>query len=175
MPKQEKISLEEVKKIPPILLLRMINKAKNYLKKDETWQRICDEYNADADIIDLIPTTFADLEVSGKTDHGVVYLNYKLLCDGDFFEDYAYLIHEFSHFFQQAFGDKPTRGADDGEYLDNPYEIEGFQNQVEYMANELGEDEAEEYVDDLLDHHEIDGKKEKEEKKNELMALVDEK
>ncbi len=39
------------------------------------------------------------------------------------------------------------------------------------MANELGEDEAEKYVDHLLDHHEIKDE-EAEEKKDELMTLV---
>jgi len=173
MAKQEKpkISLETIKKVKPEILLKLINKAKEHLKTDEVMQRICKEYDQSVDMIDLIPTTFKDLDVSAKTDHGVVYLNYKLLEDGDFLKDYSYLIHEYSHFFQQCFMSKPTKGADDGEYLDNPYEIEGFVNQIEYIANELGEDEAHDYVDDLLDHHDIDDK-EKDDKKETLMARV---
>jgi hypothetical protein len=135
-------------------------------------RRICEEYGVSTDYIDYIPMTFSDLDVSAKTVKGVIYLNYKLLCDGDFFNDYSYLVHEGTHHFQQCFGDKPTKGSDDGDYLDNKYEVEGFQNQVEYMANEFGKDDAEEYVDNLLDHHEITKKKEKENKKEELMALV---
>src|SRR5271165_757374 len=160
-----KIPLEKVKKIPVEALMLAINRAKRKLKNDETMQRIFKEYGEDVDIIDFIPTAFADLDVSAKTDHGIVYLNFKLLCDGDFIGDYQYLIHEYTHWAQQCLGDKPTQSADDGSYLDNPYEQEGFQNQMEYVAREEGEEEAEKYVDDLLEHHEIDDKKEKEEKK----------
>ena len=172
MTDNEKISLEEIKKIPAELLQSLINKAKRKLKNDETMQNIFKEYGVDVNIIDFIPTAFSDLEVSAKTDHGIVYLNYKLLCDGDFNKDYSYLIHEYTHWAQQCLRDKPTQSADDGEYLDNPHEKEGFQNQIEYIANEFGEDEAEKYVDDLLNHHEVNDKKEKTERKDELMSKV---
>jgi hypothetical protein len=171
MPKHEKIPLEKVKKIHPEQLLKIINKAKEYLKNNETMQNIAKEYGCDVSIIDLFPTMFGDIDVSAKTDHGVVILNYKLLCDGDFFKDYSYLIHEYTHTFQQCFGDKPTKGADEGDYLKNPYEEEGFQNQIEYIADEFGEDHAEDYVDKLLDHHDKGGK-EKEKLEEKLMAKV---
>lgn len=166
------IPLEEVKKIPHNLLLRLINRAKNYLKKDPTMQRICEENGVKVDFIDLIPTCFADLDVSARTDHGIVYLNYKLLCDGDFYKDLSYLPHEYTHYFQQCFGDKPTQGSDDGDYLSNKFEQEAFQNQIEFTAKEFGEEEAERYVNHLLEHHEITDKKERKQKKDELMALV---
>jgi len=166
---QEKISLKTIKKMPITTLMRLINKAKKYLKSDESWKKICDEYNEDVDIIDFIPTYFGNLDVSAKTDHGVIILNYNLLCDGDFFKDYSYLIHEYTHWFQQCYGDKPTKSSDDGNYLDNPFEQEGFQNQVSYIADNFGEDEAEKYVDHLLDYHEAD---KKETRKEELMAKV---
>lgn len=136
-------------------------------------QKLCKENNVDIDFIDLIPTIFGDLDVSARTEKGIVTLNYKLLCDGNFYSNLSYLPHEYSHFFQQCFGDKPTQGSDDGNYLDNPFEEAAFKNQVEFMANEYGEHEAEKYVDHLLDHHEIDNKKEKKDKKEELMSLVD--
>ncbi|MEK6881013.1 MAG: hypothetical protein AABY22_15450, partial [Nanoarchaeota archaeon] len=124
------------------------------------------------DIIDYIPTMFGDLDVSAKTDHGIVILNYKLLCEGNFYENYSYLIHEYCHWFQQCYGTEPTQGSDDGEYLDNPHEKEGFQNQIEFISDEFGENEAEEYVDDLLSYHEVTNKKEKDKRKDELMAKV---
>ena len=171
MSKSEKIPLSIVKKMPYKTLMRLINKAKKYLKSDGVMQQIFNDYNLDIEEIDYIPTFFKKLDVSAKTDHGVVYLNYKLLTDGDFFKDYSYLIHEYTHWCQQTTGDKPTKSSDDGEYLDNKYEIEGFTNQVEYIAGEFGDDEAEDYVDDLLEHHEIDGEK-YDDKKEELMAKV---
>jgi hypothetical protein len=169
--KKEKFSLEEVKAIPPEVLLKLINRAKQYLKKNEVMQRAFKKHGVDIEWLDLFPMMFGDLDVSARTEHGVVILNYKLLCDGDFFKDFGYLCHEGVHQLQQMFGDKPTRSADDGEYLDNPAEIEGFQTQIEYIADEFGKNEAEEYVDHLLDHHDYDGKDAKD-KKQELMEMV---
>jgi hypothetical protein len=135
-------------------------------------QRIFKEYGIDIEEIYLIPMAFADIDVSAKTDHGIIYYSYELLADGDFEKDFQYGIHEITHWLQQTAGDKPTQSADDGNYLDNPFEEEGFQNQMEYAAKEFGEDEAENYVDDLLKHHDIKGKKKKEKKKKELLKLV---
>lgn len=170
--KKKKLSLSAAKKLKPETLHKCIECLRAYLRHDETVQRMFEEYGVELYELDLIPMCFADLDVSAKTDHGVIYYNYQLLCDGDFFKDFAYGVHEMTHWLQQTTGDGPTKGADDGEYLDNPYEQEGFQNQIEYMANEFGEDEAEAYVDDLLKHHEITNKKEKEKKKDKLMALI---
>jgi hypothetical protein len=167
----QQFSIEEVKKIPPTMLLRMINKAKEFLKKDEVMQRVCEDHGVDIDVIDYIPTAFADLDVSAKTDKGVVYLNYKLLCDGDFFKDYGYLIHEYSHHLQQCYHDGPTNSSSEDSYLDNPAEEEAFSNQVEFLADEFGKEEAEDYVDNLLEHHELEGKK-RDEKKEQLMEQV---
>jgi hypothetical protein len=172
METEDKLSLEEVKNIPPRFLLRLIDHAKEFLKSNDTMLRMFEEYDVPIEMLDLMPIAFADLDVSAKTVKGVVYLNYKLLCDGDFGKDYGYLIHELIHVLQQTTGSGPTKGSDDGEYLDNEYEVESFQNQVEFMANEFGEDEAEEYVDNLLEHHEIDDKKEHKHKKEELMSLI---
>jgi len=169
----DKLSISQVKKLPYATLNRLITKAKQHLKKDETWQRICKEYNQEVDIIDLIPTMFSDLDVSAKTNHGIIILNYKLLTDGDFFKDYGYLIHEYTHWFQQCFGDKPTQGSDEGSYLDNKFEQEGFANQIEYMADEFGKEEAEKYVDHLLDYHDVKKKNKRDELESILLDKVD--
>ena len=160
---KDKISLETVKQFPVQTLMRLINKAKEYIKKDKVWKKICDKYGESVEIIDIIPTRFDDLQVSAKCDHGIVLLNYKLLCDGDFFKDFSYLIHEYSHWFQQTTGDHPTQSSNDGDYLDNKYERESFTNQVEYIAEQFGDGEAENYVDNLLDHHDIDDKSKRDE------------
>jgi hypothetical protein len=170
--KHEKIPLSVAKKLPYATLNRMIRKMRNYLKSDSVVQEMFKEYGVDIEEIDLIPMRFGNLDVSAKTDHGIIIFNYKLLTDGDFFKDFSYGVHEITHWLQQTTGDKPTQSADDGSYLDNPYEQEGFQNQVEYIAKQFGEDEAENYVDDLLEHHDVDGKKEFKEKKETLMSKV---
>lgn len=148
----------------------MIKKMREYLKKNEVVQKMFKEYDVDIEEIDYIPMMFGNLEVSAKTDHGIIIYNYRLLTDGDFFKDFSYGVHEMTHWLQQTTGSKATRSSDDGSYLDNPYEQEGFQNQVEYISDQFGDGEAEKYVDDLLKHHEIDDKKEKEEKKEIFMA-----
>ena len=164
--------MQQVKKTPPILLLRLIKKIKNRIKSDPVMLRVFAEYDIDINEIDYIPTYFADLDVSAKTDHGIVYLNYKLLQDDFDNMDVSYFVHEYSHWLQQTTGDKPTKSSDDGDYLQNPYEQEGFQNQVEYIAEQFGKDEAEEYVDHLLDHHDVNDKEDKEELEDVLMEKV---
>lgn len=168
----EEIPLSKIKKLPFKSLNRMIQKMREFLKKDEVVQKMFKEYDVDLDEIDHIPMMFGKLDVSAKTDHGIIIFNYRLLADGDFFKDFSYGVHEMTHWLQQTTGTKPTKSSDDGSYLDNPYEQEGFQNQVEYISNMFGEEKAEEYVDDLLEHHDIDSKKEQKEKKEKLMAKV---
>jgi hypothetical protein len=170
--KKEKLPLSAVKKLPYKSLNRMIKKMREYLKHDGVVQEMFHEYEVDIEEIDLIPMRFGTLDVSAKTDHGVIIFNYKLLTDGDFFKDFSYGVHEMTHWLQQTTGTKPTQSADDGNYLDNPFEQEGFQNQVEYIANQFGDDEAETYVDDLLEHHDVEDDKEYDDKKETLMAKV---
>jgi len=170
--KIEKIPLSQVKKMPYRSLNRMLKKLREYLKKDEVVIKMFKEYDVDIEEIDYIPMKFGNLDVSAKTDHGVIIYSWRLLTDGDFFKDFSYGVHEMTHWLQQTTGTKPTKSSDEGSYLDNPFEQEGFQNQVEFIANRDGEKEAEQYVNDLLEHHDIDSKKEKEEKKETLMAKV---
>jgi len=166
--KSEKLSLKMVKKLPYISLNRMINKLRNFLKKDEVVQKMFKEYNVDIEEIDYIPMKFGDLDVSAKTEKGIIIFNYKLLCDGDFFKDFSYGAHEICHFLQQTTGNKPTQSSNEGNYLDNPYEREAFSKQVEYIDHQFGEEEAEDYVENLLDHHEVENKKKRKEIEKEL-------
>jgi len=168
----KKYTLKEIKSKSPKSLLNLINRAKKVLKDDPVMKKAFKDHKVDIDFIDLIPVKFGDIEVSATTSHGIVTLNYKLLVDGDFFKDYGYLIHEFVHVLQQCFGEKPTQGADDGEYLENPAEQEGFQYQIEYIDNEFGSNKAEDYVDQLLDHHEIKDSKDRKKKTEQLMSRV---
>jgi hypothetical protein len=163
-------NLEEIKKIPPKVLLKLIQRGKDYLKKNEVMQEICDKYSFDINDIDFIPVRFGDIDVSARTDKGIVTLNWKLLEDGDFFKDFAYLVHEFGHYIQQS--NEPTQSADDGDYLMNESEQEAFQYQVKYIDEQFGKEEAADYVDQVLDHHNEEGS-EREKKEDILMKLVD--
>jgi hypothetical protein len=166
-----KYTLEQVKKISPKVLLKLIDRMKKHLKSDETMKKVFEEYGADIDFINDIPMKFGDINVSAQTNGGIVILNYKLLCDGDFFDDYSYAIHEITHVLQQCFRDSPTKGAEDGEYLDNEFEQEGFAYQAEYIADQEGEEEAENYINQVLDHHKVSDE-ERKDKKDILMSKV---
>jgi hypothetical protein len=156
--KEQKLSVKQVKNFPYKTLNRLLKKMRAHLKQDEVMQKVFREYGVDIEEIDYIPMRFGNIDVSATTNHGVITFNWKLLCDGDFKKNYSYGVHEVTHVLQQTTGNKPTQSADDGDYLHNRHEQKGFSNQVEYIANTEGEKEAENYVEDLLDHHDKDGK-----------------
>lgn len=170
---ESKIPLELLHKLPPKTLLHLIQQIKDAIRQDETLQSLFEEYDISPTELDLIPMQFADIDTSAKTDHGIIYFNYKLLCDGDLSKVFSYAIHETTHFLQQTALDKATKGAEDGDYLHNPFEQEGFINQIEYIANNDGKEEAKEYVADLLDHHDKDGKEKKKLEKILLKKVIE--
>jgi hypothetical protein len=154
-----------------VVLNRLINKAKKHLKTNKIWIDICKQHDEGPEIIDLIPVIFDSLDVSGKTEKGIVRLNYKLLADGDFKGDYGYLVHEGTHWLDQCCGTKATKSSNEGDYLSNKFEQKAFSRQIEFIADQEGKDKAEQYTDDLLEHHEKDGK-EKDKLKDILMDKV---
>ncbi len=147
-----------------------IEEIRSKVKTHPTIIDVFRKYEIPIDEIDLIPMAFAKMPVSARTEHGCIYFSTKLLEDG-FDNDDHYAVHEISHFAQQSTGNSPTQSSDVGSYLDNEAEVEAFQHQVEYMADERGEEEAEEYVNDVLDHHDITGK-ERSKRFNELTSLA---
>lgn len=166
-----KYTIEQVKKISPASLLKLINRSKKLIKNNEVFQKVCKEHDVSPDVIDLIPMKFADLDVSARTSKGVISFNYKLLCDGDFIKDLMYLIHEATHYLQQVYGDEPTKKDSDEHYLDNEAEVEAFQNQVKFLDKEFGDNVADHYVNRVLDHHDFDGKR-RDKKEEELKEKI---
>lgn len=124
--------------------------------------------------LDLVPMAFAKIPVSARTDHGIIYINVDLAKDGDFDEDDHYIAHEMTHYCQQTTGDKPTPGSTEDNYLDNPVEQEGFRNQTKYIADTQGEEDAEEYIEKVLDHHTNDTRDDdkREDRKDKLLAIA---
>jgi hypothetical protein len=153
-------------------LLNYINDLKNKIKDHEVMENLLDEWGVDKNVIDLIPIAFKDLEVSGRTDHGIIYLNYDVLDRDEDIDNDHYLVHEITHYFQQCYGDKAVKPAEKGKYLDDENEQESFQNQTEYIADEYGEDEARKYVEKVLDTHNIDDQKERSEKTDLLLSIA---
>lgn len=158
------------KKISHIEALKIINAAKERIKKHDALKEVFDKYDISIDEVDNIPVCFADIDVSARTDHGIIYLNWGLLEEG-FPKNDHYLIHEMTHYAQQTTGDGPTKGSTDDTYLDNEYEQEGFQVQTEYISETKGKEVAENYIDNVLDYHEVP-KAERSKKKQELLQVA---
>lgn len=142
-------------------------KIKQEMKEHEVVKEICEEQGFDLDIIDGIPMEFVeDLESSAKTVDSRIQLNESLL-DEEFEIIMRYAIHEFVHALQHM-NSKNMDPYEGLEYLDRPDELEAFQFQIAYDAEERGEEEAVEYVEDLIEYHEIEPE-EQENKKQELL------
>jgi len=154
-------------------LLNIINNIRETVRKSNTFKELCKEHDVDPSFIDLVPMCFANLDVSARTDNGIIYFNYNLLNDSESIEHY--MVHELTHFLQQCFGDGPTTGssgssADD--YLDNEFEQESFQNQTEYIEETDGESAADRYVKRVLDHHNVP-LKERKKRRKQLRGFID--
>lgn len=156
------ISIDKIKKIPHSKLLKIIDAVKKDALKSGVLEEKFEEYGVDIVEFEYVPVCFEDLDVSARTDHGIIYLNEKLLRTGNIADISHYVVHEVTHFLQQTTGDGPTQGSNDDDYLDNKYEIEGFQTQTEFLSDTQGEEVAKEYIDDVLDHHDVPKNKRKE-------------
>lgn len=133
----------------------LIDKIREDLKTHPVVIDMFDKHDVDIEYIDLMPMKFGDIDVSARTDQGVITFSNNLLYDG-FDDDDHYIVHEVTHVLQQCFGDKATTGSTDGEdYLNNKYEQEAFQFQTDFIEEEYGEEAKEQYVEKVLDHHDI--------------------
>lgn len=153
--------------------LQIIKSIIDELQDDPTVKDIFKKYKIDIEEIHLLPIAFSDMDVSARTDHSIIYLNNSLKEDDSFPDNVKhYLVHELTHVAQQSTGTKPTKGSTDDTYLDNKDEQEGFQNQTEFISREHGEEVAEEYVEQVLDHHEVTDNMEREERRDELLSIA---
>jgi hypothetical protein len=151
--------------------LPMLQEVREKIKKSDVIADLCKEYGVDIDYIDLIPMAFTDLDVSARTEKGCIYFNIELLQDG-FENDDHYMAHEVVHHFQQCFGDGPTKGSGDSEdYLDNEYEQEGFQAQTEYLSETRDDQAAVNYVEQVLNHHDVD-EQDKNKRRKDLLNIA---
>ena len=151
-----------------IYLLGEIRKA---LVKDKIAKKICKEHSVSLDFLSGVTIKFDKIKPSAKTVDAEIILNNSLKSKS-FEIIMRYVIHEVTHAIQHAKNQNKKKSVDKSkDYLDKETEIEAFQNQIEYDSEQRGEKEAIKYVEDLLDYHDIDGKK-REEKKEELLEGV---
>lgn len=99
-----------------------------------------------------------NLDVSAKAKDGAIYLNKTLVEDGDLVGDLHYVVHELVHILQQISGEADDYGdLDHFDYIDMPTEVEAFREQIRFIRDYKGHDEAQRYLDELLDFHELKG------------------
>lgn len=149
-----------------------IEKLRRDLKNDPITQNLFSEYQVPISELDSIPMFFAQFPVSARTEHGIIYFNLELIEENNepnqekWRSNYHYAHHELTHYLQQTTGIGPTKGSDEDSYLDNEFEQEGFQEQTKFISHHEGEEKAENYIEQVLDHHDVDGEERKEKKKD---------
>jgi len=159
----------EIEKRKNEKIISIIEKMKNEIKKEPSFLEKCKEYKKDPNFIDEVKITFEPLDVSAKTIDGRVILNENLL-KTDWVDIIRYGIHELIHCLQQAEG-LVNGKVEKKDYLDDENEQEAFQAQISYMSDHEDPEEIQQYLEQLLDHHNIQGK-EREEKKKKLLEDV---
>ena len=152
----------------------IISKIRNQLKQEGVVSEICTEHGFDTSIIDGIVIMFdPTLDVSAKTINSKISLNEKLKaddCDGEPWSILMrYAIHELTHALQHMAREGEADADDGKDYLDRDDEMEAFQNQIQFDLKERGPDAVIDYIDDLLEYHEVD---DVDNKKSELLDKV---
>lgn len=141
---------------------KLIDEMKNIVKKEKAFIDACNEYKVDVNFIDNVNISFDDdLDVSAKTINGDVFLNGKLFDGGDMCDNVRYITHESIHVIQQELG-KVEGKTPKEDYLDDPNEQEAFQYQLQFMDDHMSEEEIQEYLEQLMDHHDVKGKERRE-------------
>lgn len=147
----------------------LLSKILDFLMTSPAVKGMFDRYKVPLERIHDVDIRFADIPVSAKTKDRVIFINKNFLSDGNFSKEMHYIVHELCHWLQQECDDPydmiPPAGTD---YLEMPSELEAFMYQAHFMREFYGDSEAEQYVDDLLDFHEIDG----EDRKKKRRALL---
>ena len=154
----------------------IIAEIRKQLKEDSVVIEMCQEQGYPVGIIDGVVLTFADdIEVSAKTVNSEIYLNEKLKSNPDDDQNWPilmrYAVHELTHALQHM----EREGLEDSEegknYLDRDDELEAFQFQIQFDLKERGPEDVIEYVEDLLEYHEVH-EDEADDKKQELFGRV---
>ncbi len=152
--------------------MEVLSQIKQQLKIDPVTIKIFNDLDKDIEILEGIPIDFSDeIDVSAKTVNSRIILN-KALMHEPFEIMMRYAIHELVHALQHM--DLQNHVSDpyeDEEYLDRPDELEAFQYQIEFDKNNRGEEEVIEYVEDLVDYHDLE-EADKDDKKSELLERI---
>jgi hypothetical protein len=140
------------------LINRALSNIRLLLLKNPIAKEICSDLDFDKRGLYGIPISFSDeIDVAAKTINSNIILNVTLLRE-DFSLMMRYVIHELVHAIQHINMASLGDPYDQYEYLDRPDEVEAFQYQVKFEDEYgAGEEDAIEYVEELIDYHDIDG------------------
>lgn len=144
------------------------------LINDQIAKIICDDMGFDYKFLMGVPIRFEKIDVSAKTVNSNISLNPKLM-NKSFGIVMRYVIHELVHCFQHVKDYKKKKNndsKDNEDYLDDKDEIEAFQWQIKYDEESRGEEQVGEYVDDLLEYHDVP-KTERDDKKELFLEKTD--
>lgn len=167
-----KLSKRHNHQVRPSKIVKLIKLMKERAKQDPIVIKKFKEYGVPIEEVDKVEVSFVPLDVSAKTKHKKIYINESMLADDSEVKDpTSYLVHELTHYLQQRTGH--TKGHEQvSDYMDKPTEEEAFQAQIDFKKRHEGLEEAEEYTEELLDHHKIKGKK-RQKKKEKLLNQED--
>ncbi len=137
---------------------KLIEQIINLLKEHEQVCALFNRFEIDPEYIHQIGIEFAPMDVSAKANKAGIKVNRKFLEDGNIVDDLHYLVHELTHVLQFMTGrvDK-LKDRKFTHYLDNPLELEAFREQIRFIKAYKNEREAQQYLKELLDFHEIKG------------------
>jgi hypothetical protein len=139
-------------------ILKLVNKCKEYLSTNQILLDAFKKYNVDISELFNIPIKFGEVPVSARTEKGIITLNKKLIESADWKKICGYLVHEIVHYLQQTTANKSSPSSAGPNYLNNPKELEGFQNQIHFLSDEKGFNEAQQYAKQVVEHHDLKGK-----------------
>jgi hypothetical protein len=147
--------------------ITILSKIRKALLNDKIAKKICKEKNVGEWFLEGVPITFDEIKQSAKTIDSNIILNRSLM-QKPFDIMMRYVIHELTHSIQHVQKLRSEKTDDNEGYLDKDTEIEAFRYQVEFDEENRGRGKAEEYVEDLLDYHDIKGP-DRADKKDELL------
>lgn len=136
----------------------LIEQVINLLKEQPVVKTMFDRFEIDPEYIHKIQIKFGPIDVSAKATREGITINEKFLEDGNVVDDLHYIVHELVHALQYLAGyvDK-VKVLKFEHYLDNPLELQAFREQIRFIKDYKGQEQADEYLNDLLDFHGIDG------------------
>jgi hypothetical protein len=137
----------------------LVEQVINLLKEHELVERLFKKFDIDPEYIHKIKIEFGDIGVSAKANKDSIVINKKFLEDGNIVDDLHYLVHELVHVLQYLTGfvDK-AKDYKFKHYLDNPLELQAFREQIRFIKEYKNQEEADIYLKELLDFHDIIGK-----------------